>query len=247
MRNEKRQMENGKWITVSIYHLRFFNCHLGCALVILAFAFSVVNGQEGTPPQSNTAPTDASKKANSRPTESQTTTPEPFDGASIEKMAAQCVTLETEAGVIDIEILAEAAPETARNFLNLAASGMFTTTTFSRVVKGFVIQGGNLATSQNLTEALALRSRRTIADEPNAIKHERGIVSMARPDTPNGASTNFFILVDEASQLDGKFAAFGRVKKGMETVDAINKAPAEGEKPEKPVRITRVTVVACVK
>jgi peptidyl-prolyl cis-trans isomerase B (cyclophilin B) len=162
-------------------------------------------------------------------------------------MAAQCVRLETEAGVIEIEMLPEVAPESVRNFLNLVATGAFNTTTFNRIVKDFVIQGGNLATSQNLSLALAQRSRRTIPDEPSAVKHERGIVSMARPETPNGATTSFFILVGEAAHLDGKFAAFGRVKRGMEVVDAINKAAAEGEKPEKPVRITRAVVASCAK
>ena len=162
-------------------------------------------------------------------------------------MSGQCVTLETEAGVIEIEMLAEAAPESVRNFLNLAATGAFNTTTFSRVVKDFVIQGGNLSTSQTQTPALMQRARRTIPDEPNAVKHERGIVSMARPDTPNGATTSFFILVGDAPHLDGKFAAFGRVKRGMEIVDAINKAPANGEKPDKPVRLTRAVVAACAR
>lgn len=249
MRNEKCQMENGKWTRFSIFHLKFFICHFVCASVIflLCCACTVAYGQEGTSPQKSEASVESAKKANSRPAQTQATQPEPFDGATVEKMSAQCVTLETEVGVIVIEMLAEAAPETARNFLNLAATGMFTTTTFSRVVKGFVIQGGNLATSQNITPALAGRSGRTILDEPNAVKHERGVVSMARPDTPNGATSNYFILVDEASQLDGKFSAFGRVKSGMETVDAINKAPSEGEKPAKPVRITRVLVAECAK
>ncbi len=184
---------------------------------------------------------------NERAAETPAIAPEPFDGATVEKLSVQCVTLETEAGVIEIEMLPETAPETVRNFLNLVAIGAFDTTTFSRVVKGFVIQGGNLATHENITQALALRSRRTIPDEPNAVKHERGIVSMARPEAPNSASTNFFILVDTASQLDGKFAAFGRVKKGMEVVDAINNARVENEKPEKPVRITRASIVACAK
>jgi peptidyl-prolyl cis-trans isomerase B (cyclophilin B) len=144
-------------------------------------------------------------------------------------------------------MLAEAAPETVRNFLNLVAQGFLNTTTFSRVVKDFVIQGGNLSTSQNITPALAQRSRRTILDEPNAVKHERGIVSMARPDTPDGATTNFFILVSDSTHLDGKFTAFGRVKRGMEIVDAINKASADGEKPDKPVRITRAIVTQCAR
>jgi peptidyl-prolyl cis-trans isomerase B (cyclophilin B) len=68
---------------------------------------------------------------------------------------------------------------------------------------------------------------------------------MARSDEPNTASTHFFILVDAAPSLDGKFAAFGRVTKGMDVVDVINKAPVEGDKPVKPVRIRKAFVTNC--
>jgi peptidyl-prolyl cis-trans isomerase B (cyclophilin B) len=233
----------------SLFSVLYFSSRrLGvCAVLIICFACAAAGQVTKPTPKSNDAATSSPKKNNARPPETATNATEPFDGASVEKMSAQCVTLETEAGVIEIEMLAEAAPETVRNFLNLAATGAFNTTTFSRVVKDFVIQGGVLSTSQTQTPALMQRARRTIADEPNAVKHERGIVSMARPDTPNGATTSFFILVKDAAHLDGKFAAFGRVKRGMEIVDAINNAPANGEKPDKPVRITRVVVAACAK
>jgi peptidyl-prolyl cis-trans isomerase B (cyclophilin B) len=210
----------------------------------MLFSFSVVKAQEGAQQQQ------APKKSNERAAGAVNQVlkkAEPFDGASVAQMAEQCVTLETESGAIVIEMLAESAPETARNFLNLAATGAFDTTTFSRVVKGFVIQGGNLSTSERWGAELSERARRTIPDEPNYIKHMRGIVSMARPDTPNGATTHFFILVGDAANLDGKFAAFGRVTRGMEVVDAINNMPVEGEKPSKPVRIRRATIAPCVK
>lgn len=188
----------------------------------------------------------APKKSNERPAAAQPAAQaEPFDGASVEKMAAQCVRLETEAGAIELEMLPEHAPESVRNFLNLAATGAFDTTTFSRVVKGFVIQGGNLSTGQKWNIETAKRASRKIPDEPSLIKHERGIVSMARPDEPNSATTHFFILVGTASQLDGKFSAFGRVTSGMDVVDAINQAEAENEKPSKPVVITRAVVHEC--
>jgi peptidyl-prolyl cis-trans isomerase B (cyclophilin B) len=172
---------------------------------------------------------------------------EPFDKATVEQMSKQCVTLDTESGQVVAEMLAEAAPETVRNFLNLAATGAFDTTTFSRVVRGFVIQGGNLSTREKLTPELLRRAVRTVPDEPNAVKHVRGVLSMARSDQPNSATTNFFILVGDASHLDGTFAAFGRVTRGMEVVDAINNAEAEGEKPKHPVRINRATVAPCAK
>jgi len=195
--------------------------------------------------QSNN-PVESPKKANAR-TVIEAPAGEPFDGATVEKMAGQCVTLETELGPIEISMMPENAPEATRNFLNLAATGAYDTTTFSRVLKGFVIQGGNLQTSEKWSEALAKRMGRRLPDEPGLVKHVRGIVSMARTEEPNSATTHFFILVGPAPHLDSKFAAFGTVTKGMELVDAINQAPAEGEKPEKPVKVNRAVVSPCKK
>ncbi len=188
-----------------------------------------------------------SRKFNARPPDTSAHPPEPFDGASPGKMAAQCVTLETEAGPIEIEMMPEVTPESVRSFLNLAATGALDTTTFSRVVKGFIIQGGNLSTGEKWGVELSKRAARRLPDEPGLVKHVRGIVSMARTDEPNSASTNFFILVGEGPHLNSKFAAFGRVRKGIEVADAINGAQADGAKPVKAVRINRAVVAQCVK
>jgi len=215
-------------------------------LVALLSVVAFVSPTASQEPKQTDPQTDAAKKANARPAEP-ASVPEPFDGASVEKMAANCVTLETEAGVIEIEMIPEVAPESVRSFLNLAATGALDTTTFSRTVKDFVIQGGNLATSEKWNYELSRRMARKLPDEPGLVKHVRGIVSMARPEQANSATTHFFILVGEGHHLDGKFSAFGRVTKGIEVADAINKAPAEGEKPNKPVRINRALVIPCKK
>ena len=206
-------------------------------IVILAVVF-VASAQNPAPN------TDTMKKANARPAETQSKS-DPFDRASIEKMTGQCVSLQTEQGAIVIEMLPVKALETVRSFLNLAASGALDSTTFSRTVPGFVIQGGNLSTSEKWSAELAARMSRHLPDEPSDLKHVRGIVSMARTEEPNSATTHFFILVGEGSHLDGKFAGFGRVIRGIEVADAINRAPAESEKPDVPVRITRAEVAAC--
>ena len=186
------------------------------------------------------------KKTNQRPNaKSAKIVPEPFEKATVEAMAGQCVKLDTEAGVIELEMFPESAPESVRGFLNLAATGALDSTTFNRVVSNFIIQGGDLGTHQKYTHELAKRAARTLPDEPSQIKHERGILSMARAAEPNSATTGFFILAGTATHLDGTFAAFGRVTQGMETVEAINKMPVESEKPTKPVRITRATVAPC--
>ena len=196
-------------------------------------------------PAQNPAPSsDSQKKVNARPQPQKTPMVEPFDGASVEKMA-QCVTFNTEQGAIVIEMLPAKAPETVRSFLNLSATGAFDTTVFSRIVRGFVIQGGNLSTSEHWSAELAARMERRLPDEPNDVKHVRGIVSMARTDEPNSATTHFFILVGDGPHLNGKFAAFGRVLSGMEVADAINRAEATGETPLVPVRIKHASVAPC--
>ena len=211
------------------------------ALISSLALIGLVSAQE---PKSAERQADPPKK-NTRPDEVIAIKSEPFDGASAEKMAQQCVTLQTEAGNIVIEMLPDSAPESVRNFLNLAATGALDTTTFSRIVKDFVIQGGNLSTGDKWGIELAKRMTHKLPDEPSLVKHVRGIVSMARPDEPNSATTNFFILVGDGSSLDGKFSAFGRVTSGMEVADVINHAPAEGEKPSKPVHITRAITAPC--
>jgi len=208
----------------------------------LSFVFTVIS-LLSVSVFSQTAPPDA-KKSNTRP--DPPAAKEPFDNAAVSEMAKQCVSLDTAAGLIVIEMYPESAPESVRNFLNLAATGLLDTTTFSRVVPNFVIQGGDLYTREGeMTRAVGLRARKIIPDEPNSIRHERGIISMARGDEPNTATTNFFILVDTASYLDGKFAAFGRVTKGMDVVDKINQADVTDEKPADPVRIKKASVAAC--
>ena len=213
------------------------------AIVCVLLAMRLVGAQNPQPSSDNL------KKVNARPSASPSpvTNVDAFNDATLAQMSGQCVTLDTEQGAIVIEMLPEKAPQTVRNFMNLAASGTLDTTTFSRIVKGFVIQGGNLATSEHWGAELATRMQRTLPDEPNDVRHLRGIVSMARGDEPNTATTHFFILVGDGPHLDGKFAAFGRVVRGMEVADAINRAESEDEKPVVPVRIKRASVSPCEK
>ncbi len=209
----------------------------GLCLVLMLSTIAVAQQASPTP----------TPKANARPAAIKISKLEPFEKADVKTMAAQCVSLDTEAGAIEVELFPESAPESVRNFLNLSATGLFDGTTFSRVVPGFVIQGGNMWSREGgkVTRAIGERALRTIPDEPSKILHERGILSMARPDEPNMATTDFFILVKPAAYLDGKFSAFGRVTKGMEVVDTINKVAVTDEKPEKPVRVRKATVAAC--
>ena len=205
-------------------------------------AFAQQQPQPTPTPQPTPGPPAAKK--NARPA-GEAEAAEPFDRMTPEQMSGRCVTLETEAGDIHIEVLSEAAPESARNFLNLAAQGFFDTTTFSRVVKDFVVQGGNVATRETLTQELIRRASRKVPDEPNPVKHLRGVVSLARPAEANAATTHFFILLNDSPHLDGTYAAFGRVTSGMEVVDKIAAGELEGETPKSPVRIRRAAVARC--
>jgi peptidyl-prolyl cis-trans isomerase B (cyclophilin B) len=234
---ETQRARSQTLITLRVFRVSVVNILIMSISALLTFA-------------QNPAPnTETLRKANARPAAeaAPVTKAEPFDGAPVAKMTGQCVTLDTEVGTILIEMLPAAAPETARSFLNLTATGALDTTVFSRVVKGFVIQGGNLSTGEKWSAEMAARMARHLPDEPNDIKHVRGIVSMARGDEPNSATTHFFILVGDGPHLDGKFAAFGRVVKGIEVADSINRAPAEGEKPVVPVRIKTASVALCQK
>jgi peptidyl-prolyl cis-trans isomerase B (cyclophilin B) len=223
-----------------IYKLKFIRqCLL--AAFCLVVSPSLISAQNPAPS------TETLKKANTRPEAPAVPKRDPFDGATVERMTRQCVTLDTESGEIVIEMLPAKAPETVRSFLNLAATGALDTTIFSRVVREFVIQGGNLSTSENWGVELAGRMSDHLPDEPSDVKHVRGIVSMARGDEPNSATTHFFILVGDGPHLDGKFTAFGRVITGLEVADAINRAPAENEKPVVPVRIKHAVVAQCQK
>jgi peptidyl-prolyl cis-trans isomerase B (cyclophilin B) len=211
-------------------------------ILFVIFGLSLFAGAQDDPKKANARPQPSPPPVAAAPAGK----PEPFDKADINTMAGECVRLEAEVGNIEVELYPEQAPESVRNFLNLTALGLFDTTTFSRVVPGFVIQGGDLKTRESPPSVeIALRSRKTIPDEPNNILHEPGVLSMARTDEPHSASTHFFILVSAAPHLDGTFAAFGRVTKGMDVVEQINKAPVTGEKPDKPVRIKKALVFPC--
>jgi peptidyl-prolyl cis-trans isomerase B (cyclophilin B) len=213
-------------------------------LALCVVCLSVVAAAQQPQQTPGQKPEPAAAKKNARPA-GEVEAAEPFDKMTAEQMAGRCVTLETEAGDIVIEVLSEAAPEAARNFLNLASIGAFDTTTFSRVVKDFVVQGGNVATRETLTQELIHRASRKVPDEPNPVKHLRGVVSLARPTEANAATTHFFILLHDAPHLDGTFAAFGRVRTGMEAVDKIAAGELDGEKPKNPVRIRRANVALC--
>ena len=161
-----------------------------------------------------------------------------------QQLGAYRAVLDTSAGPITIEFFIDKAPGTVRQFMRLAASGVYNGMAFHRVAPGFVIQTGALSSrAAPLTEKQQALVH-NLAPEFNDTKHVKGIVSMARGDAPDSATTSFFIVTGAASALDGVYTAFGQVVDGMAAVDAIEAAPRTGEAPNtridlKTVRIER--------
>ena len=146
-------------------------------------------------------------------------------------------------GKIELELYPEHAPKTVANFLNLVYQGFYNGLTFHRVIPGFMIQGGDpLGTGMGGSEEKIVGEFRANGHN-NPIKHERGVISMARTFAPNSASSQFFIMHKNAPHLDGQYAAFGKVVSGMEVVDEIASIPTDhNDKPKIAVRIKTITV-----
>ena len=169
--------------------------------------------------------------------------PEPFVSASAGEMARQRVVLETSLGNITFELFPDRAPNHVRQFLRLAASGVFEGTSFHRVATGFVIQSGYLATRKEPLDERQQGYVRTLEPEFNATTHDRGVLSMARGAELASATSSFFIVLAPAESLDGKYTAFGRVVDGMDVIEKIEVAPREGEAPTTRIELIRARVV----
>ena len=168
--------------------------------------------------------------------------PEPFATETPADLAKYRAVLDTSAGPITVEFFADKAPEHVRNFLRLAAGGVFDGTSFHRVVRGFVIQTGFITTRGPLSEKQS-KLVRPVQPEFNDTRHVKGILSMARGDDPASATTSFFIVTGDAPSLDGKYTVFGRVVEGMAAVDAIEQAPVNGEAPVNRIDLKAVKIL----
>lgn len=171
------------------------------------------------------------------------TPPEPFVHDSREELAKYRALLDTSAGLITVELFADKAPETVRQFLRLADAGVYTWMAFHRVAPGFVIQTGALSSRQAPLTEKQQRLVRNLQPEFNDTKHVKGIVSMARGDDPASASTSFFITTGTSTALDGVYTAFGRVVEGMAAVEAIEATPRTGETPNTRIELTAIRVI----
>ena len=154
------------------------------------------------------------------------------------------VLIKTNFGDIKFSLLPDSAPETVRNFLQLANSGFYNGTLFHRVIPGFMIQGGDPNTkTPNKTTWGQGGPGYNLKAEFNSRSHLRGIVSMARAADPDSAGSQFFIVTSDSTFLDKQYTVFGEVVDGMEIADNIVNLPRDGNDcPEQEVKMLEVTV-----
>lgn len=146
-------------------------------------------------------------------------------------------------GKIKLELCPEQAPITVENFLKLVKEGFYDGLIFHRVIKDFMIQGGDPEGTGMGGAKDKIKGEFRMNGVPNNIKHERGVISMARAQNPNSASSQFFIVHKDSLYLDGQYAAFGRVVEGMETVDEIAEVKTDfSDRPLNDCKMKRVYI-----
>ena len=152
--------------------------------------------------------------------------------------------METSAGTIKLRLYPDVAPGHSDNFKRLANSGFYDSTTFHRVVPGFVIQGGDILSRDARRNNDGTGSPGyTVEAEFNPRVHKKGTLAMARSNDPNSAGSQFYIALTRLAQLDNRYTVFGEVVEGLEVVDAIAAVPRDSrDNPVKPQRIYRVRV-----
>lgn len=158
-------------------------------------------------------------------------------------MADPVITFEMENGkVFRAELLPGIAPNTVYNFLSLAESGFYDGLLFHRVIRGFMIQGGDPKGNGTGGPGYRIKGEFRANGFSNPLRHERGVLSMARAREPDSAGSQFFIMHADAFYLDGQYAAFGRIVEGMDVVDEIAAAKTGyGDRPLAEQRMKRVT------
>ncbi len=152
------------------------------------------------------------------------------------------VRIEMENGqTMTIELYPEIAPKTVENFLSLVEDNFYDGLIFHRVIPGFMIQGGCPLGTGTSGPGHTIEGEFSSNGIKNDLKHERGVISMARSGQPDSAGSQFFIMVADSSHLDGQYAGFGKVIEGMETADAIVAVKRDrSDKPHDDQRIKKI-------
>lgn len=159
-------------------------------------------------------------------------------------MSNPIVTITMENGnAMKVELYPDIAPNTVNNFISLVKKGFYDGLTFHRVIPGFMIQGGCPKGDGTGGPGYAIRGEFLQNGFPNSLKHEPGVISMARAMHPNSGGSQFFLMHETSPHLDGAYAAFGKITEGLEVVDKIAQTPTGfGDKPVEPQVIKSMTV-----
>ena len=148
-----------------------------------------------------------------------------------------------DGGKIVAELYPEKAPQSVRNFISLANKGFYDGLIFHRVISGFMIQGGCPQGTGMGGPGYCIKGEFKLNGVKNNLSHKRGVLSMARAQSPNSAGSQFFIMHEDAPHLDGQYAAFGKVIEGMDAVDKIAKCmTGRNDKPIHRQAMKKVTV-----
>lgn len=146
-------------------------------------------------------------------------------------------------GVITAELYPEIAPITVNNFISLASKGFYDSKIFHRVISGFMIQGGCPLGTGTGGPGYCIKGEFKLNGVNNTLSHKRGVLSMARAQSPNSAGSQFFIMHADGDFLDGQYAAFGAVTSGMDVVDAIAATKTNAnDRPLQEQKIRSITV-----
>ncbi|MDR0136764.1 peptidylprolyl isomerase [Metabacillus idriensis] len=159
----------------------------------------------------------------------------------VEKNPIVTITMENDKQ-IKVELYPEIAPNTVANFVSLINNKFYDGLIFHRVIPDFMIQGGDPEGTGTGGPDYAIKGEFSSNGFENPLKHERGVISMARSQAPDSAGSQFFIMVADYPSLDGEYAAFGKVTEGMDVVDEIVGAETNGEKPVEDQKMKTVTV-----
>jgi peptidyl-prolyl cis-trans isomerase B (cyclophilin B) len=170
------------------------------------------------------------------------TPPEPFVNETPQELGGYRAVLDTSAGPITVEFFVDKAPNTVRQFMRLAAAGVYDGMAFHRIAPGFVIQTGFLGSRATPLTEKQQKLVQNLPPEFNDTLHVKGILSMARGEAADSATTSFFIVTAAAGALDGVYTAFGRVVDGMAAVEAIEAAPRDGETPTMRIELRTVRI-----
>lgn len=167
----------------------------------------------------------------------------PFEILDAKEPLKAAIELEN-GGKIELELYPDKAPITVSNFAYLAGKGFYDGLIFHRVIEGFMIQGGDPEGTGMGGPGHHIKGEFLANGVANPLKHERGVISMARSGMPDSAGSQFFIMHADASYLDGQYAAFGKVTEGIEEVDKIASVPTDGgDRPLEEVRIKSIRLL----